>query len=92
MNGILILNYIYILDLHFYFIRGVIMEKNVGKIDRIIRLILAVLFVYAGYTMSGWYQILYLFAITLIITVFTGFCLPYKWFGINTLKKSSKRK
>ena len=61
------------------------MEKNVGKTDKIVRVILAIVFAYLGYAYSMWW---YVITAVLLVTVFTGFCWPYTWFGINTNKKS----
>jgi len=60
------------------------MEQNIGKTDKIIRLVLAVVFLYLGMMYSAWW---YIVTAILIVTVLTGFCLPYKLFGINTIKK-----
>lgn len=59
------------------------MEKNVGKADKIIRVILAVVSVYFAYTYSPW---IYIITAILILTALTGFCGLYKVFGINTCK------
>jgi hypothetical protein len=63
------------------------MEKNIGNVDKIVRVILAVIFAYFGYSNGGWYQLLYILTVMLIITTISGFCLPYRWLGINTAKK-----
>jgi hypothetical protein len=60
------------------------MEKNIGKTDKIIRVVLAVIFAVLGYMYSPW---LYILTVILLVTVITGFCLPYKWLKINTAKK-----
>lgn len=59
------------------------MEKNVGKTDKIIRYVLAVVFAYLGYSTSPWF---YLAAAIALITAITGLCGLYKLFGINTCK------
>lgn len=59
------------------------MEKNVGKADKIIRYILAVISIYLGYRYSFWF---YIIAAILVITAAIGFCGLYKPFGINTNK------
>jgi len=76
--------------------------KNEGVLDRIIRLILGLIFVYVSYGFGEgkWLILGYLLGAILILTGFTGFCGLYKIFGINTCKKckepkkkkSSKRK
>jgi hypothetical protein len=64
--------------------RGVItMKKNVGKTDKTIRYILALVFVYLGYTGSSWW---YLLAIISAATAYLGKCGLYKVLGINTCK------
>jgi hypothetical protein len=63
------------------------MEKNIGKTDKLIRLVLAVVFAVAGYMYSAWWYIL---SVILLFTVLTGFCMPYKWLGINTNKPKKK--
>jgi hypothetical protein len=60
------------------------MEKNIGKTDKIIRAILAMVFVYLAYKYSWWLLIVSIF---LVYTIATGSCLPYKLLGISTAKK-----
>ena len=60
------------------------MEKNVGKTDKIVRIILAVVFAVLGYMYNPW---LYIITAMLIVTAAMGHCGPYKLFGINTAKK-----
>lgn len=68
------------------------MEKNEGRVDRIIRGVLAVVFLWLGLAYSYWFLIL---TVVLGVTAATGFCLPYKWLGISTLcshcEKSKKK-
>lgn len=61
------------------------MEKNIGKKDRNTRIIIAIILVVLAYANNVWW--LYLIAAALFITAVIGFCLPYKWFKINTNKK-----
>ncbi|HRR16832.1 MAG TPA: DUF2892 domain-containing protein, partial [Bacteroidales bacterium] len=66
-----------------------IMKKNTGKLDRIIRLIIALLIgiLYFTNVISGTLGIVLLvFAVILLITSITGFCGIYTLFGINTCK------
>jgi uncharacterized membrane protein len=65
------------------------MEKNIGKTDKIVRVILAVIFAAIGYAYSPW---LYLVSAVLLVTVWTGFCLPYRLLGISTVEKKKKRR
>ena len=59
-------------------------EINEGKTDRVLRLILAIIFLYLGYAASAWF---YLLALIAIVTAITGFCGLYALFGIKTSRK-----
>lgn len=59
------------------------MEKNVGKNDKIIRYILAGVFLILSYMISWWFIIP---AGIAFLTGFLGICGLYKLFGINTCK------
>lgn len=64
---------------------------NMGKIDRTLRILLALLVGYLYFTdqISGiWAIVLEVFAVIFIITSFVGFCPVYKVLGIRTNKKS----
>jgi hypothetical protein len=72
------------------------MEKNEGKLDRIIRLIVGLVALYLSIKYSLWWLVL---AIPALLTALTGFCWPYKLLRINTtgkkviaVKKSKKKK
>lgn len=66
------------------------MEQNVGKNDKIIRYILALISLYFAYAYSWW---LIIITIILVATGLIGFCGLYKLLGINTCKiKKSKSK
>lgn len=60
------------------------MKKNVGKTDKIIRTVLAVVFAYLGYTVNPWF---YLAAAIALITAITGMCAIYQVLGMNTKNK-----
>jgi len=60
------------------------MVKNVGSTDKIIRYILAVVFVYLAIKVSWWFGIL---AVIAAGTAYLGTCMLYVPFGINTNKK-----
>ena len=60
------------------------LKKNEGTLDRSIRAILALVFLYLGYQYSAWW---YALAAISAITAATGFCCLYKPFGISTAKK-----
>jgi len=66
------------------------MKKNMGSIDRTLRLLVAVLFVvlYATEVITGtWGIIVMVLAIIFAVTGFIGFCPLYLPFGISTMKK-----
>ncbi len=63
-------------------------EKNEGKLDRVLRTILAILLFVWARTLIGTWQIVFgIISLILIITAITGFCALYKIFRINTNKK-----
>lgn len=64
--------------------------KNVGTIDKIVRIAAAILIgvLYMTHTISGIVAILLVVvAIVLLITSFVGFCPLYRPLGINTCRK-----
>ncbi|MBD3247413.1 DUF2892 domain-containing protein [Candidatus Pacearchaeota archaeon] len=63
-------------------------KKNLGPLDRFIRVILAIALAYIAYTyvQGFWMWALYVVAVILIFTALRARCLPYDWFGINTNK------
>jgi hypothetical protein len=63
---------------------GAVMKKNVGPTDKIIRYILAVVFVILAIKVSWLFWIL---AVIAAGTAFFGTCGLYLPFGINTNKK-----
>jgi hypothetical protein len=63
------------------------MKHNVGKIDKIIRYVLALVFVYLGYVYSAWW---YIPAIIAAGTALIGWCGLYRILGINTCKVKAK--
>ena len=60
------------------------MEKNVGKTDKIIRGIVAVIAAYFGYTISAWF---YIITVIGLVTAALGTCGLYTLLKINTVKK-----
>ena len=61
---------------------------NEGKIDRIVRLVLAFVFLIAASYFSGTLKVvLIVFGVISLVTSVTGFCGIYKVFGIRTLPK-----
>lgn len=66
------------------------MKKNVGSVDRIIRLILAALFIllFVFKSVTGIFgYIMLILAFILIVTSLVNFCPLYAIFGIKTCKK-----
>jgi hypothetical protein len=66
------------------------MKKNMGTIDKVIRLLVAALVIILYFTnvISGtWGIILLIFAGVFILTSFLSFCPLYLPFGINSAKK-----
>ena len=66
------------------------MKKNMGATDRVIRIILALVFAYLFYTeaISGTLGIVLIVLATIfVLTSFVSFCPLYAPFGIRTCKK-----
>lgn len=66
------------------------MVKNIGIIDRIIRIIISAFFILLFLTKSvptTFGIILLIISIIFIFTAFTGFCALYKLLGISTCKR-----
>jgi len=59
------------------------MEKNIGTVDKVVRIILAVVFAYLGYTSN---YLWYILAVILLVTALIGYCGLYKLIGVNTCK------
>ncbi len=65
------------------------MMKNVGAIDRVIRLIIGIALLYAGYVLgisTTLGIVLIVLGVISLIEALVGFCLIYKILGINTAK------
>ena len=60
--------------------------KNIGKIDRIIIIILGLVFLSLLFILEGNLKYIGLVGIIPILTASIGFCPLYKIFGINTNK------
>lgn len=64
------------------------MNCNVGKTDRVIRVIVAIVLLWLGYSLVNavlkW--ILYIIAVYLVITVIIGKCYLYSLMKVNTCK------
>jgi hypothetical protein len=68
------------------------MKQNVGKVDKIIRIVLAVVLAALAYYFKIWW--IYIFAAIMLVTALVGFCGLYTLFGISTcpVKKQTKAK
>ena len=67
------------------------MKKNMGIVDRSIRVVLAILFAYLFFsnTVTGTMGIvLLIFGIVFLLTSLVSFCPLYTFVGINTCKKN----
>ena len=69
------------------------LQKNEGKIDRLIRAVLGVALILGAYFwLTGWLQILvYVFGLIALITALTGFCGLYVLLKINTNTKPENK-
>lgn len=70
------------------------MKKNMGTADRILRLVLAVVFymLYATQTVAGTAGvILFILAVVFVVTSLFSFCPLYRLFGVNTCKAKQVR-
>jgi hypothetical protein len=69
------------------------MKKNVGAVDKIIRIVLAAVLVilYLANVVSGTLGIVFIVvALVLLLTAFMNFCGLYALLGISTCKKEKK--
>ncbi len=64
------------------------MEKNMAVWDRVIRIILGVIFLILAFQKGGAWWILGILGIIFILTSVVGFCPVYKIVGIKTLKEA----
>ena len=60
------------------------MEKNMALWDRVIRIIVAIIFLWLAITNGGWYWILGVIGVVFIVTAAIGFCPLYKVLGFKT--------
>ena len=66
------------------------MKKNMGSLDRTVRIIVAALIAvlyFTGIIHGTWAIILLVLAVVFVLTSFVSFCPLYAIFGINTCKK-----
>jgi len=57
------------------------MKVNMGKTDRILRMILSIIVAGVGYYYKSWWGLI---AIIPLLTAFAGFCPLYRLLGTNT--------
>ena len=71
----------------------IIMKKNEGVLDRVIRAVVGVFLVIAAvfWLPLAWAIVAYVLAAILLVTAATGFCLLYVPFKISTNKKKKKK-
>ena len=65
------------------------MEKNMAVWDRIVRVVLAIIFLYFALTKGGAWWIIGILGIIFIITSAIGFCPLYKVVGLSTAKEEA---
>ncbi|WCN37920.1 YgaP family membrane protein [Aneurinibacillus uraniidurans] len=63
------------------------LQKNVGGIDRILRVILGVVLISLLFILHGGVKWIGLLGLVMFFTAFVGWCPLYKPFGINTCKR-----
>ncbi len=64
------------------------MKKNVGKLDKNVRILLGIVFALLGYFISPWFFVL---ALASFATAFMNFCGLYTLLGINTCEVEIKK-
>jgi len=64
------------------------MKKNMGTVDRIIRVILAVIFIVLAVKNGGAWWILGVLGVVFLFTSIVGFCPLYVPLGIKTTKEA----
>lgn len=60
------------------------MQCNVGKTERVIRVIAGVAIIGAGFLYQSWWGVI---GLVPLLTGATGYCPPYQLLGISTNKK-----
>ncbi|WP_372612173.1 DUF2892 domain-containing protein [Aquicoccus sp.] len=62
------------------------MTRNIGNIERILRIVIGAALVLGFFVSSGTYSWLYLLGLIPLATGLIGWCPPYALLGINTCK------
>jgi len=63
------------------------MNKNVGSIDKNIRIVLGIVILGLGYYFKSWFGII---GVVPLVTAFIGWCPAYFPFKFSTVKKKSE--
>lgn len=63
------------------------MKKNVGKADKIVRIVIGVVILAVGYYFKSWWGLI---GLVPILTAAIGWCPAYLPFGISTCKVKKK--
>jgi hypothetical protein len=63
------------------------MKKNVGKTDKIVRIVIGVVILAVGYYFKSWWGLI---GLVPILTAAIGWCPAYLPFGISTCKAKKK--
>ncbi len=68
------------------------MKNNVGSMDKIIRFIVALVAIWAGYSLvaNPWNYVLYVVAALLVITAFVSTCPLWLITGVSTIKSTKE--
>lgn len=64
------------------------MKQNVGSVDRVIRIVIAVIVAVIGIVFQSWWGLL---ALLPLLTAVVGFCPLYLPFGISTKGKAAEK-
>lgn len=64
------------------------MKKNVGQLDRLIRIVLGIAVLSSFFFLNGSWKWISLLGVVLILTGTINYCPLYLPFGINTRKKN----
>jgi uncharacterized membrane protein len=69
------------------------MKKNMGGIDKLVRIIVALIFVllyFKGIVTGVWGIVMLVIAAVFVLTSLISFCPLYTFLGLNTTKKENK--
>jgi hypothetical protein len=64
------------------------MKKNIGQVDRIVRIVLGLAILVVGLILQSWWGLV---GLVPLITAFIGWCPAYLPFGISTCKPEAKK-